>query len=357
MKENNVGRIIGHIISLIVIGEIDEAIEIIKKENFQCYARRILEGAIAHPDMNDDIVVRFVDQYIKNETLLSYKKGGESCSVLLDFTKELVRYDPTPIFWKKSTEMMQLFVYNLLKRDKENKVKYLYSFRNSSEFLLSELAEKELGVSSPEEFNDPFDCLILSSIRQMEQRENFDEYIDSFDKQLFIDELRKIRVRCFVGDDKNKTDTPAFLNTLMWAHYANNHKGVCVKYSVNEDSPLLCDKGMGNLSTGRLDPVIYSDVLVENKGKFDFEECFLYKNSVWKYEDEYRLVYYDSKKEDKHYNIPLADLGLRIEAIYFGLNCDKKYRSLVQKILGENDVEYYNIERDNKYINKLRLAD
>ena len=139
MKENNVGRIIGHIISLIVVGEIDEAIDIIKKENLQCYARRILEGAIAHPDMNDDIVVRFVDQYIKNETLLSYKKGGESCSVLLDFTKELVRYDPTPIFWKKSTEMMQLFVYNLLKRDKENKVKYLYSFRNSSEFLLSRI--------------------------------------------------------------------------------------------------------------------------------------------------------------------------------------------------------------------------
>lgn len=355
--EKSVGRLIGHIISLIIKNEIDEAIEQIRKEGFQCHAREILAGTIAHPEMNDDVVAQFVDHYIKNEDLLSYFKGEESCSVLLDFTKELGKTEPTPIFWQKSTETMQLFVCDLLKRDKETNVKILYSFRNSTEYLLSELAKKELGVSSPEEFNDPFDCLILSSIRQTEQKKDFKEYMKRHDIKTFIDELRKIRVRCFIGEDNAIINTPPFLNTLMWAHYANSHKGICIKYSVNEDSPLLCNKDMGNLIKGRLDHVIYSDLFLENKGVLNYDECFLTKSSVWEYEDEYRLVYYDAQKDAKHYTIPLDELGIKIEAIYFGLNCDNNYRLIVQSLLDKNDVQYFSIERDNQYINKLRLAD
>ena len=39
--EKSVGRLIGHIISLIIKNEIDEAIEQIRKEGFQCHAREI----------------------------------------------------------------------------------------------------------------------------------------------------------------------------------------------------------------------------------------------------------------------------------------------------------------------------
>ncbi len=355
MMKNNVGRIIGHVISLIIKGEIDEAIELIKKDNIQCYAGDIVKGVISHPEMNDNVVIRFVDQYIKNEDLLSYLKGENLCSVLLDFTKELGVAEPTPIFWRKSTETMQLYVCDLLKRDKETNVKILYSFRDSSELLLSELAKKELGVSSPEEYNDPFDCLILSSIRQIEQQENFNELMSHHDIKTFVDELQKIRVRCFVGEENTKTNTPTFLNTLMWAHYANSHKGICIKYSVNEDSPLLHDKDMGNLKKGRLDHVIYSDNLIENKGILNYGECFLTKSSVWEYEDEYRLVYYNAQKDAEHYTIPLNDLGLRIEAIYFGLNCNESYRLLIQKILKGRKIDLFHIERDTLYLNKLKV--
>lgn len=306
--------------------------------------------------INDEVVARFVDHYVKNEDLLSYKKGDKSCSVLFDFTKVLGSSMLTSLFWQKSTEMMQLFLCDLLKRDKETKVEILYSFRSSNEFLLSELARKELGVSSPEEFNDPFDCLILSSIRQIEHKEEYKEQMKRYNIKTITNELRKIRVRCFIEENNNIINTPPFLNTLMWAHYANSHKGICIKYSINEDSPLLCNKDMGNLIKGRLDHVIYSDILVENKGVLDYEDCFLTKSTVWEYENEYRLVYYDAQKDAKHYTIPLNELGLRIEAIYFGLNCDKNYRLLVRSLLG-NDVQYFCIERDNKYINKLRLAD
>ena len=351
------GRLIGHTISLIIKDEIDEAIELIRKEELQYHAREILAGAIAHPEMNDDVVARFVDHYIKNDDLLSYFKGKESCSVLLDFTIELGRFEQMPLFWQKSTEMMQLYVCDLLKRDTNTNVKTLFSFRNSNEFLLSELAQKELGVSSPEEFNDPFDCLILSSIRQVEQKKDFTDRMKRHDVKTFVNELRKIRVRCFIGEVNTIMNTPPFLNTLMWAHYANSHKGICIKYRVNEDSPLLCDKDMGNFIKGRLDHVIYSDILLENKGVLNYGECFLTKSPVWEYEDEYRLVYYDAQKDAKHYTIPLSKLGLKIEAIYFGLNCDKNYRLLVQSLLSKNDVHYFSIERDNKYINKLKLVD
>lgn len=97
--------------------------------------------------------------------------------------------------------------------------------------------------------------------------------------------------------------TTSFNNPLMWSHYANSHKGICIEYDLSEDV-----KDVESLKS-LLIPVKYSNERVtidytlmdkidlkniEDKGKNDLLKFFisgLYtKHDVWKYEDEWRSI-------------------------------------------------------------------
>ncbi|MGD6731850.1 MAG: hypothetical protein ACPKMZ_12385 [Pleomorphochaeta sp.] len=164
---------------------------------------------------------------------------------------------------------------------KEEKIEYLYKYRplyngdkDSYEFnkhTLSILQKGELYFSTPKEFNDPFDCLfpilpykitkkqVLAKIysKDIESREkrkqlksyirdycnnDIDNYVNSFNElikedpkflyELNRDQSDKFEVCCF---SKN------YKNILMWSHYADSHKGICIgiKTIYEENSNLI----------------------------------------------------------------------------------------------------------------------
>ena len=104
-----------------------------------------------------------------------------------------------------------------------------------------------------------------------------------------LDKLSKIAaLKCF---------TESFDNNLMWAHYSDSHKGICVEYDfkkINDDEILKL-----------LFPVIYSkerniyassDILIdflkgdkELQGTKDAKGIFLQKDNCWRYEKEWRI--------------------------------------------------------------------
>ena len=78
------------------------------------------------------------------------------------------------------------------------------------------------------------------------------------------------------------------LNLLMWAHYANSHKGFCIGYKFED---IINKFGINIL------PVIYSEeysVIRSYKMFEDYDEFFLdewrSKSIEWSYEKEWRLV-------------------------------------------------------------------
>ena len=129
-----------------------------------------------------------------------------------------------------------------------------------------------------------------------------------------------------------------YRNPLMWAHYADSHKGFCIEFD--------CSAEIGQ--TLPLFPVIYSQDIVKMPWKYcltpegtkdpEFSarlvQAVLTKDDVWKYENEWRILYtlkqiYDMN-DDVLYskNIPFKC----ISAVYLGVRIHPEIRQNIIEI-------------------------
>lgn len=352
-----------HLLSLLKEGKVNQAISIIRREKLQGMVSNVLRNYIEHIQyseierFDDTNFKEFLRQFKKHRGLFSYIPTGkdESENVLTEISKMLGNFSHP--FWRnQSQEMMQFFLLDFIQRHGAKPKTgvlglRLFSFRPVTPFLLTELNENALRVSNPDTFNDPFDCLILTPIRNAKEELKAEK---SYGVKTYIEELQKVRVCCFVGWDDEKKDVPC-MNTLMWAHYADSHKGVCIEYSLTSNTPLRDSGIIDSSSRSRLDKVIYKDGPISDRKSLNFNECFLIKDKSWKYENEYRLVHYDTIRNENYYNIPLSTLGLKIECIYFGINCDKRTMELVQNITRDRGIQYLKFDRNKDYMNSIKM--
>lgn len=132
-------------------------------------------------------------------------------------------------------------------------------------------------------------------------------------------------------------------NELMWAHYADSHKGFCIEYDMEQLA--LSEELWFNVSG--VDSVVYLPTLPEMSlndifGESDIPlltKIYGTKSKVWEYENEARLLYETSGI--KKYN-PAA-----LKAVYFGLNMDKEHEDYLIRQLKNRNVKFF----------KMRMAD
>lgn len=161
------------------------------------------------------------------------------------------------------------------------------------------------------------------------------------------------RISCF----SNFVDEDELMeNTTMWSHYADNHKGVCVKYSMDFDNlkfrkMLLCglfpvrySSNMQNITTKQLlsmgetdDKFEVSDAIKKKTLK-----SLMTKSRFWNYEKEWRLILSqnDCCLLDEN-NIPFS----KIEAIYLGCRIDKSIAELLLKIGDDSGFKVFQTEQ------------
>jgi Protein of unknown function (DUF2971) len=237
----------------------------------------------------------------------------------------------------------------------------LYKYYPYNEYLLEILITKKAWFSKPEIFNDPFDCHLNfdpqipedkyeKCLRWQLKREGFSEsQIDANIKKLIsetgvvndsamgiIDEIAKctldiikqIGVLCLTESNTDVT---------MWAHYADNHKGLCLGFLISEKtSPqkvtYVSDAPIVNFSE------LLDEELDENEYKWIFS-----KHHDWKNEKELRVVV---PKGDQLWPIP----G-RISTVTFGLRMDESRREVIKQILeDEPDVQYFEVVRNPRLL-------
>lgn len=170
-------------------------------------------------------------------------------------------------------------------------------------WLRQDLENNTMTLSHPSAFNDPFDC-------------QFGIANDS-DGAFFLAAQNatdtSFRVGCL---------TESLSNRLMWSHYADKHRGVCIEYDFSD----FFAAANGVLFA----PVIYSgqrpqlSESIRNKitagERLTHEDCahltsaLLTKDSVWRYEYEWRIVKTASASDDSFYHFPMPP----ISAVYFG---------------------------------------
>ena len=195
---------------------------------------------------------------------------------------------------------------------------YLYSFRRFNEYSLSDLINKEITVSPSKNMNDPFDSIInlWSNEKQLEKTCKEHKHVNNLSRSFDY-----FRIRSFCNGDTED----ALNSLLMWSHYADEHRGYCIKYKLSKH--FIKQDENDSFEHMFLKPIIYR----KDEDKVDISEmttintdlAFATKHESWGYENEVRLIVYNPNKEDAFYGIPL-DKDSCIEAIYFGCKCDPK---------------------------------
>ncbi|WP_051199612.1 DUF2971 domain-containing protein [Christiangramia echinicola] len=128
-----------------------------------------------------------------------------------------------------------------------------------------------------------------------------------------------------------------YLDELLWAHYADSHKGFCIEYDL--DLLIGSYKSFEKFSF----PVKYTKKPPEygvrdiNKTKTEqiVQKLAGYKSRRWNYEEEYRIVtgFYG----EHPYNPDC------LKSIYFGLNMEQSEKDLMMKELKGRNIQFYQI--------------
>jgi hypothetical protein len=171
------------------------------------------------------------------------------------------------------------------------------------------LATNELYCSTPNDFNDPWDCRPFFNESQLDQPEVLEQHMQWFERvdrkhwpkpeaehrrmaEAMRREPQKVRemvkeISAGIGADIDKRYGVCCFTTkpdsiLMWSHYADNHKGICVEFGTNNE--VVC----GALKVHYADEYPFLD-LTDNSEEQNLLPL-ISKSTDWAYEDEYRLV-------------------------------------------------------------------
>jgi len=157
---------------------------------------------------------------------------------------------------------------------------------------------------------------------------------------------------------------------LMWGHYANNHKGICIKYEFENLS-------FDNSFFPEILNVEYSDKPIEifNYSHLELDalrfKILSNKYSKWKYENEIRLIHKDqglvkikrkslkeiifgckSSPKDRYTILKLfASLGYKIENLKIAKRLPDKYELLIEE-MKMNDIAGSGVHLEELNINK-----
>ena len=176
----------------------------------------------------------------------------------------------------------------------------IYKYTGISDNLDDSLVNGRLFFNNPQNFNDPFDCNFLLETHCSAQEKT--EYImNSMNGQGFsqeqIDEavnkvlnnpnswdnlindakerfLNRIGVCCF-----SKTNE----NPLLWAHYSDKHKGVCLVFDTSR-SPDFFSRTYSIKYRSNYPRINF----IQDRSRFD--ELILTKSIDWIYEQEVRVM-------------------------------------------------------------------
>ncbi len=262
---------------------------------------------------------------------------------------ELGDYDNSLNMYKKFYYLANKVAVSKELQDKSEAI--VYSFRGYSIHPIEDLINNEITCVHPSKMNDPFDSIAsyLSDQKKLERRCSKKKHVKPQS-----DCFKHFTIRSFFANRETYSDDDNILfNKLMWSHYADSHKGFCVKYRIKNTAFKQFDDS--NEVFTRLVPVKYSSEEISIFETLNTNTSFAMKNSVWYPESEVRFVHFSRDCDEDHSPIML-NKNITIEEVIFGLNCSKDAKRTIDSILkGKCKLsEIYNEEEKDIYSLKKR---
>jgi len=196
----------------------------------------------------------------------------------------------------------------------DDQIQYLYKYRSlsdtSSSFAERIFTHNELYFPKPSEFNDPFDCSPVATLDATENQ--FATYLDGLYKRRMPHLSRADRrasVKSVLKDRTRNNNSILAYQTLkesmakvvelagvlslsarcnhilMWSHYADSHRGICLRFKASSTTPFF----------GRAQRVVYQaerpklNLILDNH-ETQSTKALLAKADFWGYEEEWRIV-------------------------------------------------------------------
>jgi hypothetical protein len=261
----------------------------------------------------------------------------------------------------------------------------LYKYRPFDVFALRLLTQAQVYYSDPRQFNDPLDCdptievdidrealeqVCYHFLRQTKsEREAVDvisnrryllkEYgdyetdpeIDAYLKRMLASDIKDLLV-AELGAKGVLSLSEIWQSPLMWSHYADEHRGLCIEY----DTTQIPHPDLGPVDYRAPRSVKASDLArwkmegSAEAGRQVHQTYFFAKSGEWDYEREWRYIARTSG---------VLDVGLPITAIHFGLRCDAAVVTGIVTLLSSlPNIELYEIyPLDNSFSLERRSVD
>lgn len=128
------------------------------------------------------------------------------------------------------------------------------------------------------------------------------------------------------------------LNPLLWSHYGDQHKGLCIGYGVDrKPEPRLREVEYGGGRAIKTSSLIGAFLEKNIKAQLDLDrDVLLRKAEDWKYESEWRLI----GKQG------VQDSPLLLKEVVFGLRCSSSIMHAVVRVLAgrDNAIEFFKID-------------
>lgn len=236
----------------------------------------------------------------------------------------------------------------------------LFKYTSATSGIRS-LKEGTLFFNSPLNFNDIRDCnpkmlqltdeyltpLAKGVIQKTYPGKYTSKQIDNLlrspnTRRALFPEARKIAVETSIGRVLITCFTLHNSNELMWAHYSDNHKGICIEY----DSHGL----LHYFNTLLIKPIFFkvhyvSEIKPIKVGGKDVEgdliKWLVTKSESWSYEDEIRCVFLNKEGVINPVKIP----SFLIKGIYLGQKISQDDRSVIVSYANnqKNDIRLYDM--------------
>lgn len=198
------------------------------------------------------------------------------------------------------------------------------------------LSDRKLRFSELINSNDPWEYKKNIGISIEEIEDIFPAYRQNAQIFQLVDKVKSIS---FTMDDKEKK---CFENILMWAHYGENHRGICLIF----DEYKLCelfenDESFVNrrLKEKEVSYVNSAEKINSNKKDDDaitflkkYEKPLFYtKNEAWSYESEYRLMLFPDNNEPG--DTFLNGIDKALVAIILGMEYPEEYKINIHELM------------------------
>lgn len=219
----------------------------------------------------------------------------------------------------------------------------LYKYSKIDDYTLENLNKNQLYVNSVNNFNDPYEFIFKYEVRdslwidflklifedsytEIPSDVNKDDIMRGITNHYFAQLHDGIGAVCFT---ENENDD------LLWAHYGDCHRGICVEFDNNLLPFSKCEKieYVNEIYTIIIDDIAYyRDRIPIIHGK-----SLIRKNTIWSYEKEWRLILEAKMLLDYQ---PTA-----IRSITFGFFCKSEDKLRIIKATSHLNVQYYDVAR------------